>query len=111
MSDIDPGKIAEWIALGKTGIESLKLAWNLLPKSNNKDEIEQNIAKAERAFAESNAKLAKELDYKLCQCTFPPQIMLWVQAEQAQVCKNCGHRIERPKPAKISPTWGHSRGR
>jgi hypothetical protein len=40
----------------------------------------------------------------MCQCTFPPQPMLWRQAEGAFVCQNpaCGRRTEGGTPrAKI----------
>jgi hypothetical protein len=107
MIDIDPTKVTEWVGLGKTGIGLLRSALNLLPKSKDKDAIEHTLAEAERALAASNAKLAHELGYKLCKCTFPPQIMLWVERDKSDVCNNCGHTIARPGAAKVRPSWGH----
>ncbi len=116
MIDVDPEKVSAWIGLGKTGLGLLQAAWRKLPKGKETDEIERTLAEAEKALAESNARLAHELGYKLCQCTFPPLPMLWVEAENSYVCQNpkCGHRIERPKATRISPasnSWGRSRGR
>jgi hypothetical protein len=44
----------------------------------------------------ADAKLAKELGYELCQCEFPPRIMLWREGERSYVCTNaaCVRKIE-----------------
>ena len=75
------------------------------------------IEKAEKALRASEAELAKALGYKLCQCTFPPQIMLSKghHAEQGMEifkCEKCGkqepseHMIAQH--AKVS---AHNQGR
>ena len=75
MIDIDPQKATVWLGLGKTSLDMLHAAWNLLPKGESKDEIEHKLIEAEKALNESRAKLAHDLGYQLCKCTFPPQIM------------------------------------
>jgi hypothetical protein len=67
------------------------------PKGEKRAEIEGKIGVAEAALKRSDVKLARELGLKLCDCTFPPQIMLWKEAEQSLVCPNqaCGRRSKR----------------
>jgi hypothetical protein len=80
-------------------VETLRSAKELLPASKTKDEIESKLAEAEIALKKSDARLAKELGYELCQCTFPPSIMLWKEREKAHVCQN--PECQR----KIGQTW------
>ena len=47
----------------------------------------------------SDAALAQKLGYNLCQCQFPPSIMLWRERQSAYVCQNaeCGKtQVVRP---------------
>jgi hypothetical protein len=37
-----------------------------------------------------DVRLAKEFGYSLCNCHWPPEIMLWRKREKANVCQNCG---------------------
>lgn len=53
------------------------------------DHLEQEIAKAERLLKASEAAAAKAMGYRLCRCTFPPQIMLWKKTEKVHVCPEC----------------------
>ncbi len=61
----------------KDALEILKTAVPFLPKGRKHDELDGKIKAAEASLARSDALIAKTLGYKLCQCTFPPQIMLW----------------------------------
>ena len=90
--------ISEFIQAGRSAIELLKNALSLMPKGGDRDELERKVQAAEDALRRSDAKLAKELGMHLCDCTMPPQIMLWREREQAHVCPNpeCGRK--RPKP-------------
>ena len=81
--------IKDWLGLGQTAILLLKETLPLLPKGKS-DELEVAITRASEALSRSDAALAKALGYKLCKCTFPPQPMLWVKSEDAEVCPNCG---------------------
>jgi hypothetical protein len=62
--------------MSRDGLRLLKEALPLLPTGEKRDEAERQIAAAEEALRRSDAKLAQDLGYTLCQCTFPPQIML-----------------------------------
>lgn len=105
---IDPGGIGEWLGTAKTTLDLLKTAATLVPKGKDKDELSASVAKAEQALARSDAALAKELGYQLCQCEFPPRIMLWRQHEGVFACPNPHCRsVKRPggaAPAVAQPT-------
>jgi hypothetical protein len=109
---IEISDLQNYIHAGREAIELLKNTLLLLPKGAPKDEIEKKIQHAEQILKGADCKLAKDLGMKLCECTFPPQIMLWKEREQAHVCPNpeCGARKERPKPVMArGATWGTSR--
>jgi hypothetical protein len=93
----DPNQIGEWLRDGKLAVDFLKGALNLLPKGADRTKAAEQVEQAEVALAKSEAAVAKELGFPLCQCTFPPQIMLWKEAEKAHVCPRpeCGHAIHR----------------
>jgi hypothetical protein len=97
---METGDILGWAQAAKAAVDMLKSAYTLLPKGANRDEIEQKIKMAEDILKRSDAKLAKELGMKLCDCTWPPQIMLWKQTANAHVCPNeqCGRTRIRPAP-------------
>ena len=44
--------------------------------SSTKEAASKSLEAAERAVQLAEAEMAKTLGYRLCQCTFPPQIML-----------------------------------
>jgi hypothetical protein len=62
---------------------------DLLPDSPEKREAEISIQQAEQAVQHAEVKLAEELDYNLCKCTFPPQIALR-RLDGAEICPKCG---------------------
>lgn len=49
---------------------------DLLPDGEKKDLISQRLVDLEKKSGEAEAQIAKSLGYKLCRCTYPPQIML-----------------------------------
>ena len=73
---MDMDQVSEYIRASKDVLNILKTLGSLLPKGPQSDEAEQRLEQAEKALRASEAQLAKSLGYKLCQCTFPPQIML-----------------------------------
>lgn len=87
-------EITEVIAAFKGAMDLLKAASSMLPKGQKKDEVDAKIIAAQEALKRADAELARNLGYKLCQCTFPPQIMLWQQAQSAHVCGKCGDQIK-----------------
>jgi hypothetical protein len=86
--------IKGWVDTAKDTLGLVKSAAALLPKSDKRAEIEGKIGAAEAAMKRSDAKLAHELGFKLCDCTFPPQIMLWKEPEKSHVCPSpaCGRK-------------------
>jgi len=85
---------AEFLNVGKGTVDLLKSAASLLPVGKNRDEIEQKVQAAAALLARNDAKLAKELGYSLCRCTYPPQIMLSkghheVHGMEVSVCPKC----------------------
>ncbi len=103
---IDPTEAASWITAGKSWLDLLRSAWTLLPKGAEKDRIARKLEEAELALELSNAKLAKELGFRLCQCRFPPLPMLWDNGRRAFVCQNlaCGRvdAVDKPTAARRS---------
>lgn len=49
---------------------------DLLPDSAEKQAIDKSLEEAVKASQLAEAQIAQALGYKLCQCTFPPQVML-----------------------------------
>jgi hypothetical protein len=94
---MDFTEIQGWLGAAKDTMSLLKSAAAVLPKGERRAEIESKITAAEDALRRSDVKLARELGLKLCDCTFPPQIMLWKEAQKAHVCPNaeCG-RVTKP---------------
>src|ERR1700730_1557230 len=113
---IDPIELGKWTVAGKSAIDLMKVTLSLMPKGTDKNALTQKIEEAEQALKRADAKLAQELNYKLCQCVSPPAIMLWKEASKSYVCPNeeCGRTIETAppaKPARISPRLGSRRDR
>jgi hypothetical protein len=99
--------IQGWVGAAKGALDLVKSAWAMLPKGKNRDEIEAKIRSAEEGLARSDAKLARALGMQLCECTFPPQIMLWKEAEQAHVCPNssCNRRMRGVSINRGQGSW------
>jgi hypothetical protein len=88
--------VADYIRLSKDALDLARSGWALLPKSEKRDEAEKRFHAAEEALKRSDAALAEKLGYSLCQCTFPPQIMLWHEREKVAKCPReaCGRTIK-----------------
>ena len=88
--------VADYIRLSKDALDLARSGWALLPKSEKRDEAEKRFHAAEEALKRSDAALAEKLGYSLCQCTFPPQIMLWHEKERVTRCPRaeCGRTIK-----------------
>lgn len=102
----------------KTGLSLLgdsigliKKAKDLLPDSEDKEVISKSLLEADKAAKLAESQIALALGYKLCQCTFPPQIMLSkgykeldYHSEEEFVCPKCNKSsIEPPsKPINFS---------
>ena len=91
-------EISAYVRASKDVLDMLKVMSGMLPKGQQHDDAEKQLATAERALRASEAQLAKALNYHLCQCTFPPQIMLRtgrhpVHDDEIFKCSNCGNQV------------------
>ena len=105
--------INTYLQAGKNALSIIKDVIPLLPKGTDRDKAASDVEKAEQAIKASNAAVARSLGFTLCKCTFPPQIMLWKEDQQANVCPNCGHSSGGPPKINRGPrggTLGQSRG-
>lgn len=75
----------------KSALGIFKVGRDLLSRGDAA-KVDSLVARAEDALGRGNAELAKALGFPLCQCTFPPQIMLWKEKQKAHICPNaeCG---------------------
>ena len=93
-----------YLSAAKTVLDLFKGIRAELPTGPKSQQIKEQIDKAEGALKASEAELAKALGYKLCQCTFPPQIMLWSErTRRASVNYQCLtiHTTERENRADL----------
>ena len=97
MAETDLHNWSEYIKAGSEAFVLLKSLYPLLP-TQNRDEIEAKIEAAEQALQKANVALAQAWGFKLHDCTFPPQIMLWDQTIKDRVCPHCGYRLNFNRP-------------
>ena len=64
------------VSLLAESIGLIKETKELLPDGKEKEVIEKSLKEATKASKLAESQIAQALGYKLCQCTFPPQIML-----------------------------------
>jgi hypothetical protein len=102
------------VSLLGESIGLIKKTKDLLPESEEKDAISKSLVEADKAAKLAESQIALALGYKLCQCTFPPQIMLSkgyksfeYHQEEEFVCANCNKSsIEPPsKPINVKSSW------
>ena len=79
-----------------------KLKGNL-PESSEKVELVEKLEQAKKATQMAEADAAKALGYHLCQCTWPPQIMLSIGyadegTHECFKCPSC-HKV-KPNPSR-----------
>lgn len=74
----------------------IKQLKTLIPDSPDAEQIEKQLNKLNEQVEIANTKLATELGYKLCQCRFPPAIMLFNKDLNADVCPVCNYSADRP---------------
>lgn len=77
-------ELSNFVTLSKNLISALKELKALLPNPEDRNRLDEKIESAERELAISEAAAAQNLGYQLCQCTFPPQIMLFTGKKQFQ---------------------------
>ena len=82
-----------------------------LPDSQEKEIINKSLEEAMKATSLAEAQIAQALGYKLCQCTFPPQIMLssgYEDYKEVFKCSKCGKSSLPPqRPLHIPKPINH----
>ena len=108
--DIDFTQLKMAFDMFRSAISLAKDAKDLLPDSDQKTTMIDSLNAASNATALAEAQIAKALDYNLCQCTFPPSIMLSIgfQEESYRVvekfqCPSC-KKIYPPKQPPLPKT-------
>jgi hypothetical protein len=97
----------EYVSFSKNALDLLKSATSFLPKSPQRDGAEAAIKAAGDALSRSDAKLAKELGFRLCECTFPGLPMLWKKdmgKYGKHECPKCGDIYPRDHPILDAPS-------
>jgi uncharacterized protein HemY len=100
--------LSDFVTTSKGVVDLFKAAYGLLPQGQDRKDIERQVQMAENLLQRNDAKLAKELGFHLCDCTWPPQIMLWRESEKVRVCQRaeCGRRIEMQiQQDRQPPSW------
>jgi hypothetical protein len=94
---VDPTEVTGWLSAGKSVVDIMKSAMDLMPKGSDKESLARKILETEKAIKRADATLAKELGYSICECDWPPEIMLWKEQQQLFVCPNpnCGRTAPR----------------
>lgn len=96
--------------LFRKAIGAVKDAKDLLPDKGQREALDKTLDEAERASRLAEAQIAKALGYHLCQCTFPPQIMLSVgygELQERFECPKCGNAW--PPPPAPARSYGTRR--
>lgn len=117
--DFDLDSIKQGIDLLRSGFGLMRAARDALPEGDKRDQLDQTLENAERQLQIAEAQIAKGFDYQLCQCTFPPQIMLSIGIQKHRERFQCP-RCQKvwPDPTPINPpspdddegSWIRSRG-
>ena len=98
---VDPGTLAAALPSLKAGVDLLRGALGLvkdvkdvLPEGEKKSVVARTLVEAEKEVRLAEAQIAMALGYTLCQCTFPPQIMLsqgrHADGDEIWKCSRCG---------------------
>jgi hypothetical protein len=91
MFSMDFTDLKDCMTLSKDALEILKSGLSFLPKgSQQRTDAEAALRAAGDVLARSDAKLAMDLGFPLCKCTFPGEPMLWKKDMQKSVCPKCG---------------------
>lgn len=98
----------EYLGAAKTLLDLFKGIKSELP-TREAAKAQAGIEKAEAALKTTEAEVAKALGFKLCKCTFPPQVMLWNEQKKTNVCPSCNHQYP-PRP-EVQPLGGGRFGR
>ncbi len=104
---MDIAAITSALQLGKEAIEFLKQVKDLLPTGSRRQEAEARLEEAERSLEMAEAQVAKGLGYRLCKCTWPPQIMFskgFKEYDEVFKCPACGATFP-PATPELPNNW------
>ena len=92
MNDIPD--LTEWVRAGTSTLQIMKAMIDLMPAGTDRNAAQEKMDEAAESLAFAETQLAKALGYHLCQCTFPPQIMLSIgrhpeYGEEIFKCRKC----------------------
>lgn len=76
---MDISSLKSAIEAALSAIALFKSFKGTLPPGPKRDEIEKTLSQAEQDFRLAEVQIAQSLGYELCQCTWPPQIMLAIE--------------------------------
>jgi len=82
------------LSIAKKSIETFNSIKDLLPDNDEKANAIKSISDLQERLSTAEYAAAKELGYKLCTCTYPPQIMLYNKAKKSSICPNCNNSIK-----------------
>ena len=82
-------------------ISTLKQAKDMLPDGKEKQDISDNVEKAERQLKIAEAQTAQGLGYELCKNHFPPEIM-FSDDDKIWVCPVCSNKKDNRKIIRTS---------
>lgn len=88
-------RLNDYVTASRGVIGLFKDFRSMLPKGQPAEDVTRQIDAAEKALQASEAQLAKALGYHLCQCTYPPQVMLLSgrhpkRGDHIFTCGKCG---------------------
>jgi hypothetical protein len=90
------------VDLFRSALALFREAKDALPDNSHSNAIEKSIEEAERQIRLAEVQVAQSLGYQLCQCTFPPQIMLSIGRHPRG-----RERFQCPTCKKLEPSDQH----
>lgn len=105
-----PNDLAEYWTAFRSALEGVKTATDIwrntkgaVPEGREKEELEAALETAFTSAEQATALLAKQLDFRLCKCTFPGTPMLLARrdqrGEEIVKCPKCGDEF----PPDVEP--------
>jgi len=92
--------------MARVGLSLVRDTKDLVSAGPVREKANTKIAEAERTFNLAEVQIARALNYQICQCTFPPQIMLSQGRHhkynaEVFVCPEC----QRQEPSQKHFEW------
>ena len=99
---MDTESLKEGLTVLGAAIKMLKSLKPLIPSGAKRDEAERLLSEAELKMKEAEARLAKDLGFRICKRCWPPEIM--TQNDVGEwVCRCCGKPVHNDDPPRITP--------